>query len=516
MRVVRRPEAEGIADALQDCLERLEGGEPLHAVLARHPRHARELADLLMTSQLVRRRRPVPARRFKSHLDSQLTELGPVGEPAWDPSAARSRGFVPIPGKAWYRTRLHHSRRSLRAIVAALNMRGSRRPRRPLPGSFTPVRRASIPVALIAAALLIAGAVTSQPGDALYPVRSAGERVGGALGGAADSVRADDRSESIVLAPGGEAERHEAVSEPAGGSAPSSRSTRPLRRWSGRHAPSETTDAEADRAPPMLSLLADASGRGAIVEFGVLESRGDEVDQMATSRALEAEGVGVLQARQRAGESAGSTDLLGAGFPEFGGGMSRQHGAALSGYAPDGGAQPASPTATTLPTASPSVRRRVLEPVTPTAPPTPVPSPTPAVVVVGPSVPSPAPLGKISGRITLVDGSPFVRLLVSAYRLDEAGLPVWSDWTGTRTDEAGEYSLYVTTGSYAVAAGELGYFAVRRWYVDTLDWREAEPVRVPFAGDVSDIDVHTRASPWYWNPSRGSGSLLELFAKRSF
>ncbi len=123
-----------LADALQDCLERVEAGEPADAALARHGALAAELRPLVLAAMLVREHRPLPTPGFRARVQVALAnaELDVAGDIAAARPAAPHR-------PAW---RLLAVR--LGAVLAA--------------------------VAMLAGGVVVASA-NSRPGDLLYPVR---------------------------------------------------------------------------------------------------------------------------------------------------------------------------------------------------------------------------------------------------------------------------------------------------------------------------------------------------------
>lgn len=86
-----------LADALQDCLQRLEAGEDVDWVLARHGGLEPQLRPLLQVATVVRLRRPKPAPAFRAGLQVHLAGLGRSGRAGrriWRPAMVRLAGVL--------------------------------------------------------------------------------------------------------------------------------------------------------------------------------------------------------------------------------------------------------------------------------------------------------------------------------------------------------------------------------------------------------------------------------------
>jgi hypothetical protein len=130
-----------LADALQDCLERLEAGEPMHAALARHAALSAELRPLVFAALLVRQHRPVPTPGFRARVQVALANVDLTATPEATPSQR-----VPAPGRAAWRPFAARLSGALLAVV------------------------------LLTGGVVVASA-NSRPGDMLYPVRRGVEQV---------------------------------------------------------------------------------------------------------------------------------------------------------------------------------------------------------------------------------------------------------------------------------------------------------------------------------------------------
>lgn len=130
-----------LADALQDCLEHLEAGEPMHAALARHAALSAELRPLVFAALLVRQHRPVPAPGFRARVQVALAnaDLDAAAE-----AAPTQR--IPAPGRAPWRP---FAARLSGALLAVVMLTGG----------------------------VVVASANSRPGDMLYPVRRGVEQV---------------------------------------------------------------------------------------------------------------------------------------------------------------------------------------------------------------------------------------------------------------------------------------------------------------------------------------------------
>jgi len=123
-----------LIDALQDCLERVEDGQPLEVALAHYADLAAELYPLLVAARTIRRQRPVPAPAFRARVQVALS------------NAVRDTGPMPA------------DRRPLWRVLA--------------------VRLGGLGLAAaLAAGGVVAASANSRPGDLLYPVRRGVEQL---------------------------------------------------------------------------------------------------------------------------------------------------------------------------------------------------------------------------------------------------------------------------------------------------------------------------------------------------
>lgn len=150
-------------------------------------------------------------------------------------------------------------------------------------------------------------------------------------------------------------------------------------------------------------------------------------------------------------------------------------------------AAPAPAESTVEPEAPPGVIVAGEEATAVVSPPAPVIAPAPPAVIGG---------GGIAGTVTFVDETPFPGVLVTAYPLDRRGGVIWPWGVSARTEADGSYRIVrLFAGRYKVAVGERSPWVTRRWYLDTRNEHEAEPVEV-FSGRFAEgIDVRTRVWP---------------------
>jgi len=436
-----------LADALQDCLERVEAGARLDDALARYPRLADDLRLLVVAARLVRRHRPEPSPAFRARLQVALanTDLAlPAVERIAAPAPAAGETASPSP----------HGPRA--------------RPRR---GMWRPLaaRLAGTGLAvLLVLSGMVAASADTRPGDWLYSVRRGAEH----LRDATVEVLAPAVTRMWVVSPA-----------PA---RPAPTATQPAAPVAGRPA---AAPRRWEVAPRSGGASGERSGEGspAGADARPPSAAGDET-------------AGRLGARAAGDAGAASRE------PDQGAASQAATGAAATPTPVPPTQVALAPAATSLSDAPPprAGARRATPATQPTAPPPADPAgPTPDPAHTRPFPVSPRERDDpgrraiIGGQVFRDDDTPMARATVSAYPVGADGEVMWWWRREVRAGDDGRYRLdNLYPGRYKVRACIGGYHRPWcRWAPAASKSGDAEVINVA-AGEVKDgVDVRFEAVP---------------------